>query len=102
MNLRFSPEDEAFRQQVRAWLEKHLSGESEKLRGRGGPGDDEALFEERRAWERQLGRDGWSCLGWPKEYGGRGESLWREVIFNEEYVRARAPGRLSHIGEQLL
>jgi alkylation response protein AidB-like acyl-CoA dehydrogenase len=102
MNLRFSPEDEAFRAKVRAWLEEHLKGENEKLRGRGGPSDDDAFFEERRVWERNLSVAGWTCLGWPKEYGGRGESLWREVIFQEEYVRARAPGRLSHIGEQLL
>jgi alkylation response protein AidB-like acyl-CoA dehydrogenase len=102
MNLRFSQEDEAFRLEARAWLEAQLSGEFKDVRGRGGPGDEHALFDERLAWERKLGEDGWTCLGWPKEYGGRGESLWRQVIFNEEYARARAPGRLGHIGEGLI
>jgi alkylation response protein AidB-like acyl-CoA dehydrogenase len=102
MNLRFSPEDEAFRLEVRSWLQQQLAGEFKSVIGRGGPGDELAMFDERVEWERRLGTAGWSCLGWPKEYGGRNESLWRQVIFNEEYVRARAPGRLSHIGEGLL
>ncbi len=49
-----------------------------------------------------MGRDGWTCLGWPKEHGGRGASLDEQVIFLEEYARARAPGRLGHIGEGLI
>ena len=46
----------------------------------------------RREWERVLGRGGWTCLGWPpKEHGFRVADAWRQqVIFNEEYVRAKA------------
>jgi alkylation response protein AidB-like acyl-CoA dehydrogenase len=102
MNLRFSEADEAFRREVRAWLDDNLIGEFAALRGRGGSGDMEGALEGRRAWERRLAGAGWTCLGWPKEHGGRGLSLSREVIFNEEYARARAPGRLGHIGEGLL
>ena len=102
MDLSFSPEDEVFRTEVRTWLAANLVGEFERLRGRGGLGDMDALVEERRAWEKKLVDGGWTCLGWPQEYGGRGASLHQEVIFNEEYVRARAPGRLGHIGEGLL
>jgi alkylation response protein AidB-like acyl-CoA dehydrogenase len=102
MDLRFSPADEAFRAEARAWLEANLGGERAALRGRGGPGDEHALFAERRAWERHLGAAGWTGLGWPREHGGRGASLMAEVIFHEEYARARGPGRLGHIGEQLV
>jgi alkylation response protein AidB-like acyl-CoA dehydrogenase len=102
MHLHFSDEDEAFRREVAAWLEAQLSGEFAAVRGRGGSGDAHALVEERRAWERALGAAGWSCLGWPVEYGGRGASLLRQVIFYEEYARAGGPGRLGHIGEGLL
>jgi len=49
-----------------------------------------------------LGRAGWTCLGWPKEHGGRGATLAQQVIFNEEYVRAKAPARVGVIGETLL
>ena len=102
MDLRFSSEDESYRQRARAWLEDQLSGDFKEVRGRGGPGDEHAAFEGRLAWEKKLGAAGWTCLGWPKEYGGHAESLTHQVIFNEEYARARAPGRLGHIGEGLI
>jgi alkylation response protein AidB-like acyl-CoA dehydrogenase len=102
MHLRFSEEDEAFRREIAAWLARNLTGEFAALRGRGGPGDEHALLEERRAWEQKLGEAGWTCIGWPEEYGGRGATLTQQVIFHEEYARAGGPGRLGHIGEGLL
>jgi alkylation response protein AidB-like acyl-CoA dehydrogenase len=102
MDLRFSDEDEAFRREVRAWLADHNVGEFAALDGRGGPGHEHEGFEVRREWERVLGRAGWTCVGWPKEHGGRGATLGQQVIFNEEYVRARAPARVGVVGETLL
>ena len=102
MDLRFSAEDEAFRAEIRQWLDDHLAGEFASLRGRGGPGDEHADFEGRRAWERALGRAGWTCVGWPREHGGRGAGLHQQVIFYEEYARARAPARVGIVGEGLL
>jgi alkylation response protein AidB-like acyl-CoA dehydrogenase len=102
MNVRFSKEDEDFRREIAGWLADNLTGEFAQLRGRAGPGDECALVEERRAWERKLGEARWTCVGWPKEYGGRGLSLSQQVIFFEEYARAGGPGRLGHIGEGLL
>jgi alkylation response protein AidB-like acyl-CoA dehydrogenase len=102
MDLRFSEEDEAFRKEVATWLTENLLGEFADVRGRGGAGDEDALFDRRRAWERRLGEAGWNCVGWPKECGGRGASLMQQVIFYEEYARAGGPGRLGHIGEGLI
>jgi alkylation response protein AidB-like acyl-CoA dehydrogenase len=102
MDLRFSAEDEAFRREVAAWLGAALGGEFALVRGRGGPGDEHALLAERRAWEKKLASGGWTCVGWPREHGGRGLSLLQQVIFHEEYARAGGPGRLGHIGEGLL
>jgi len=102
VNLSFSSEDEAFRDEVRGWLNDHLVGEFTALRGRGGLGDMDAMIEGRLAWERELAAGRWTCLGWPKRFGGREASLFQEVIFQEEYVRAKAPGRAGHIGEGLL
>jgi alkylation response protein AidB-like acyl-CoA dehydrogenase len=101
MQLSFSPEDEKFREEAAAWLSENLSGEFSKLRFRGGPGDEDAFPEERKAWEQALAGGGWTCIGWPKQYGGRGCSIAQQVIFNEEYARAGAPGRVGHIGEGL-
>jgi alkylation response protein AidB-like acyl-CoA dehydrogenase len=103
VDLRFGVEDESFRAEARRWLEAQLGAgrQFESIRGRGGPGDEHALFDERLAWERALGAAGWTCVGWPVEHGGRGLSLHQQVIWFEEYARARGPGRLGHIGETL-
>ncbi|HUD16058.1 MAG TPA: acyl-CoA dehydrogenase family protein, partial [Acidimicrobiales bacterium] len=102
MDLRDRPEDEDFRREVRAWLAEHVVGEYAELGGRGGSGDETFGFEVRLRWERVLAADGWTGIGWPSEYGGRGASIAHQVIFNEEYVRAKAPGRVSILGEGLL
>ncbi len=102
MDLSFSAEDERFRDEVRTWLEEHLVGDFAKLRGRGGLGDMDAFVAERTAWEHELAAAGWTCLSWPREHGGRGATLYEQVIFFEEYARARAPGRVGQIGEGLL
>ena len=101
MKLSFSAEDEQFRSEVANWLRDNLCGEFEKIRGRGGPGDEHMFVAERSAWERQLFAGGWTCIGWPTEHGGRGASIEQQVIFHEEYARAGGPGRIGHIGETL-
>jgi alkylation response protein AidB-like acyl-CoA dehydrogenase len=102
VELSVSAEDAAFRTEAREWLTDRLTGEFANVRGRGGPGDEHALFEERCAWERALGDAGWIGIGWPREYGGRGLSLIQQVIFYEEYARAQGPGRIGIVGEGLL
>jgi alkylation response protein AidB-like acyl-CoA dehydrogenase len=102
MDLRFSDADERFRARARDWLVARMEGEFRHLRGTGGPGHEHEQVDGRRAWERELGRAGWIGLGWPRAAGGGGATLLEQVIFHEEYARARAPGRLGHIGEQLL
>lgn len=99
MRLGFTPEQECFRAEVADWLETQLSGRFAKLRHLK---SQSALPEERRVWEHALAADGWSVIGWPKAYGGRDASLAEQVIFAEEYARAGAPGRMSHIGVELL
>lgn len=93
---------EEFRTEVRGWLRANLTGEYASLRGRGGPGREHEAFAERLAWERHMAAEGWTCVGWPKEYGGRGATLEQQVAFHEEYALADAPARVNHIGEQLL
>jgi alkylation response protein AidB-like acyl-CoA dehydrogenase len=83
MDLTYSPEDEAFRAEVRSWLEEHLTGDFAELRGKGGPGREHEAHDERIEWDRHLARHGWTCIGWPKEY-------------------AAAPARVNHLGEELL
>ncbi|WP_406860352.1 acyl-CoA dehydrogenase family protein [Streptomyces sp. HUAS MG47] len=93
---------EEFRTEVRDWLRTHLTGEFAALKGRGGPGREHEAFAGRLAWERHMAAHGWTCVGWPERYGGRGASLEQQVAFHEEYALADAPARVNHIGEQLL
>ncbi|WP_371615401.1 acyl-CoA dehydrogenase family protein [Streptomyces sp. NBC_00454] len=93
---------EEFRTEVRSWLKAHLTGGFADLKGRGGPGREHEAFAERLAWERHMAAHGWTCVGWPVEYGGRGASTEQQIAFHEEYALADAPARVNHIGEQLL
>lgn len=93
---------ERFRREVATWLADNLAGEFAGVRGLGGPGREHEAFDERLAWERHLASAGWTCLGWPIEFGGRGLSVAEQVIFHEEYAASGAPARVSHLGEQLL
>ncbi|OAH12084.1 acyl-CoA dehydrogenase family protein [Streptomyces jeddahensis] len=103
MDFRFGPEDEAFRAEARAWLGEHLTEEYAEAAGSGGPGSEHENTHARRAWERELGAAGWIGLGWDAEgYGNRRATLTQQVVWAEEYARARAPARYGHIGENLL
>ena len=96
MHLTYTAEQQAFRAEVRTWLEGHVP--KERL-----PSFDTAEgFEAHRAWEGVLASGRWSAVTWPEEYGGRGLDLIRWLIFEEEYWRAGAPGRVSQNGVFLL
>jgi alkylation response protein AidB-like acyl-CoA dehydrogenase len=97
MDLTFTPAEEAFRAEARAWLEAHVPA----------PGSLASLdtaegFEQHRAWERTMAADRWSVVSWPEEYGGRGAGIVEWLLFEEEYYRARAPRRVSQNGIFLL
>jgi alkylation response protein AidB-like acyl-CoA dehydrogenase len=64
--------------------------------------DTEDGFRAHREWEARLAEARWSVVSWPEEYGGRAASLVEWVIFEEEYYRAGAPGRVSQNGIFLL
>jgi len=98
MKLSFAPELQAFRAEAADWLETQLAGPFRDLRGLNNHVD---AIDERRAWEQALGAARWSCIGWPAAYGGRDASLAEQVVFAEEYARARAPSRIGHIGVEL-
>ena len=90
------------RRDIRSWLAETLQGSFAALKGLHGPGEPGFNPDQARAWERALAAGGWTAVGWPREHGGRGWSLAEQVAFHEEYASAGGPGRLGHIGEQLL
>jgi alkylation response protein AidB-like acyl-CoA dehydrogenase len=96
VDLRFTPEQEAFRKEAREWLEAHVP--KAPLRSF----DTREGFEEHRVWERELNAGGFSMVPWPVEYGGRGADLLEWLVFEEEYYRAGAPARVNQNGIFLL
>jgi alkylation response protein AidB-like acyl-CoA dehydrogenase len=90
MDLTPTPQEQAFRDELRGWLEANHPGPE--------PEGDVAGFEFRRAWQRRLHEDGWAGVSWPKEYGGRGATLVEQAIYNEELGRAQAPSTANVLG----
>ena len=91
MDLRFTPEDQAFRQEVRSFIQTHLPADiRERLRL-----GYSARKEDVVAWQRILNRKGWAAYSWPKEYGGPGWSPTQRMIFLEEILLNNAPELLG-------
>jgi len=103
MKTEINRADVEFREQVRTWLEENRPREPR-------PHNDFAA--ERAydcAWQRRQYDGGWAGIGWPLEYGGRGLSLLRQLIWFEEYARAKCPPPidacwlgLNHAGPTLI
>jgi len=81
MDLSYTPEEEAFRARVRAWVEANVPAQGSLK-----------TLDGMRAWQRKLHAAGFLGAAWPKEYGGAGLSEMQQAILNEELAAARAPG----------
>src|SRR5881275_1882638 len=96
MDLSFSPAEEAFRAELRAWLNRHLPRELPRLPTLA---DEVAWLV---SWQRRLAGGRWVGVHWPPAYGGRGASVVENYIFQEEMARARAPEIIGRIGVNLV
>jgi alkylation response protein AidB-like acyl-CoA dehydrogenase len=92
MDLTFTPQQTAFRDELRGWL----ADNSPPPRPVGG-GED-AEFAWRRDWQRRLYDAGWAAPSWPTEYGGRGATPAESAIYFEELGRARTPFSANTLG----
>ncbi len=94
MDLHDTPEQAAFRLEIREWLESNLpegwgTPEFEKPKD---PAEEVAFL---KSWQRKLYEGGWAGLDWPRAYGGRELGIIENMIYNEEYARARGPNQIS-------
>jgi alkylation response protein AidB-like acyl-CoA dehydrogenase len=106
MDFDFTPEQQRFRSEVRAWLAAHVPAD---LKGRGFAASraDRAHVDRLRQWQRALHEAGYVGIDWPREYGGRGASIMEQILLYEEMSRAQAPqpinrGGLSMLGPTLM
>jgi len=96
VDLELSESEVAFRDEARAWLAANVPAEPLPSM------DTEEGWARHQEWEARLAADRWSVVSWPRDYHGREASLVEWVIFEEEYYRAGAPGRVSQNGIFLL
>ena len=96
MDLSYTAEEEVFRGEARDWLAANVPAEALASF------DTAAGFEQHRRWEATLYEGRWSAVSWPVEYGGRGANYIKWLVFEEEYYRAGAPGRVNQNGIFLL
>jgi alkylation response protein AidB-like acyl-CoA dehydrogenase len=90
VDLTLSPSEQAFSDELRAWLAANNPGPE--------PAGEGPMFEFRKRWQRAMHDAGWAGVSWPKEYGGRGATLIEQAIFGEEMVRARAARPANVLG----
>jgi alkylation response protein AidB-like acyl-CoA dehydrogenase len=106
MDFDFTPEQEAFRKDVRQWLERNLPDD---LRGRGFAASRAGREEvgRLRAWQKTMYEAGYVGMDWPAQFGGRGATLTEQIILYQEMSRAESPqfvnrGGLSMLGPTLM
>ncbi|MDR2299192.1 MAG: acyl-CoA dehydrogenase family protein [Comamonas sp.] len=87
MDLAFTPEEQAFREEVRTWVRTHLPEDiAHKVRS-----DLHLTRDDMQRWARILGKKGWLGYGWPKEFGGPGWTAVQKHLFEEECALACTP-----------
>ena len=96
MDFSYTPEEEAFRQRARQWLEANAPRDIPD-RGFSLP-TEPAAIQALKDWQRRLFEAGFLGLSWPLEYGGQGKTIVFGAIFDEEMARARAPSPLNLLG----
>ena len=100
MDFTFSPADEAFRAEFRAWLEKNVQYSTPA--GETLAGELDGDWDARVRWHRKLHEGGWMGIHWPKEYGGRGATILQNVIYQDELERIGAALPFTGFGISLL
>jgi alkylation response protein AidB-like acyl-CoA dehydrogenase len=101
MNFDFSEREEAFRKEVRSWLERNLPDD---LRGKAFAASRADVDEVRRlrAWQKQMAEAGYVGMDWPTEFGGRGAPITEMVILYQEMARAESPQLVNRGGVSML
>lgn len=97
MDFTYPPEAEAFRKDLRVWLEANMPEYVGVGQGSGLKAEGETL-EKLHQWNRLLAEARFAAISWPEEYGGRGAGTMEQVVFAEEMHRAGAPGTLNPLG----
>ena len=97
MDFAYTAEDEAFRKELRDWLDANLpefldEGEIEDASLGDAKANTVRTMARRRAWQRRLNEGQWAAINWPRDWGGREATIMQNVIYSEEMARSKTPG----------
>ena len=100
MDFNDTPEEAAFREKARTWLDANaeLKDPHETATGMLSESTDDATISASKAWQKKKAEAGWACLTWPKEHGGQGASSIQNVIWKQEEARYKTPPDIYGIG----
>jgi len=108
VDFAYTAEDEAFRKELRDWLDANLpefldEGEIEDASLGDAKANTVRTMARRRAWQRRLNEGQWAAINWPRDWGGREATIMQNVIYSEEMARSKTPGIFNNLSgvEQL-
>ena len=98
MDFSYTPEDEAFRSELREWLQANLGDFESESEITGSGSALPKQYARRQAWQRRMAEGRWAAINWPAEWGGRDATVMQNVIYSQEMAKAKAPGLFNANG----
>jgi alkylation response protein AidB-like acyl-CoA dehydrogenase len=98
VNFNYPADAEAFRAELRAWLDANFTAEYQSVRSVIGCSMDDPDLTKNREWNAKLADARYTAIAWPEEYGGRAAGIMDQVVYAEEMHRAGAPSTVNLIG----
>src|SRR3954453_19749294 len=94
MDSAYTEEDEAFRTELRTWLDNNLPDflEAGEIADPQSSANLSRRMVRQKAWQRRMNEGGWAAINWPKDWGGREATIMQNVIYSEEMAKAKTPG----------
>ena len=104
MDFNDTPEEAAFRDEARTWLDANatLKAPGERAFNLSDNRGDEGTVKRAQTWQARKADAGWACITWPKAYGGRDATPIQNVIWNQEEARYSVPPNIFTIGQGML
>ncbi|WP_332648559.1 acyl-CoA dehydrogenase family protein [Lysinibacillus sp. 54212] len=101
MDFTFTEKEEAFRLEIRTWLNNNLpqgwlDGTYQQ------PETEEERIQFLKDWQRKLYEGGLAAIAWPDQYGGRNATLMEEIIFQQEMASVKAPPIINYVGTHMV
>jgi len=98
MDFNDTPEEAAYRAQVRGWLDNNAKPKVAQARANKAPGRLEEIIKKSKEWQAKKADAGYACITWPKEWGGGGGTSIQNVIYSQEEAKYQAPAGIFTIG----